>query len=384
MHTTTDITEATVREGVEALLPELRQRASDAEVERRISDDTVADLVDAGLARLLVPRERGGLDLSLESWFELSRQISGISPSIGWCASLMMHLPHVIGMWPLEAQQEVWRDGPDVPVALSVAPAATVERIPGGYRLTGSSPFTSGVTYRTRTAVGGNDAGEWKWFILPMGSYEIKDTWHTVAMRGTGSNVVVTEGVEVPEYAAVVVADVVAGAAPGGRVNSDPKFRLPFASYSGLFVTSVMLGAVERAFDHLRTWLADGRLPSGEPRASVGETQVATGRIRARLDAAEQIQRRVVDASTDPNVSSLKLRAKAISDLSLATELMLNSIDDIVSLSGTSAFQEGNPVQQAWRDMHMAAAHVAVNRTLNFGHWGRMLLDQPLSPPVVH
>jgi hypothetical protein len=83
----------------------------------------------------------------------------------------MNHLPQVFAMWPEEAQADLWRDGPDVPVALSVAPTARVQVVHGGYRLSGMSPFTSGIAHSKRVAVGGmvigDDGPDWHWFLLP-------------------------------------------------------------------------------------------------------------------------------------------------------------------------------------------------------------------------
>jgi 3-hydroxy-9,10-secoandrosta-1,3,5(10)-triene-9,17-dione monooxygenase len=366
-----------------------RERALVTEERRQVPSESIDELLAAGLARLLVPGEHGGADLPLDVWFDLSVMIGKACPSTGWCASLLMHLPHVIALWPDEAQEAVWADGPDVPVALSVAPVTSVRQVTGGYRVSGASPFTSGIAHSRCVGVGGMvpsaQGPDWRWFILPRDSYTVKDVWHTAAMRGTGSNVVITDDVFVPEAHAVRVAEIREGTAPGGHSNADAKFRMPFASYSGLFATSVALGAARGAFEHFVAWMANRRTPSDERLANEGAVQTATARIASQLEASEVIQRRVIEAAYSPDVAVLENRARAMSDLTFAMELTVAAIDGVMAQSGTVAFNLDNPVQRAWRDIHMAAAHISVIAPINFGHRGRMLLDVPLDPaPAVH
>ena len=73
--------------------------------------------MDAGLARILVPTRCGGYGLGLDTWFEVVREISAADASHGWCASLLIHHPHMVGQFPEQAQEAVWADGPDVPIA---------------------------------------------------------------------------------------------------------------------------------------------------------------------------------------------------------------------------------------------------------------------------
>ena len=54
--------------------------------------------------------------------------------------------------------------------------------------------------------------------------------------------------------------------------------------------------------------------------------------------------------------------------------LLTQAVDTVLELSGTSAFSQTNPVQQVWRDIHLAAAHTSVNKTESGSRWGRRAL----------
>ena len=83
---------------VRALAPGFRKRAEAAEEARRIPNESAQELLAAGIARILVPPRFGGYGLGLDTWFEVAREISKADASHGWCASLIIHHPHIIGM----------------------------------------------------------------------------------------------------------------------------------------------------------------------------------------------------------------------------------------------------------------------------------------------
>ena len=83
---------------VRALAPGFRKRAEAAEEARRIPNESARELLAAGIARILVPPRFGGYGLGLDIWFEVAREISKADASHGWCASLIIHHPHIIGM----------------------------------------------------------------------------------------------------------------------------------------------------------------------------------------------------------------------------------------------------------------------------------------------
>ena len=86
-----------------ALVPGVRARADAAEEARRIPPESAAEFIDIGLARILVPTRFGGYGLGLDTWFEVVREISTADASHGWCASLLIHHPHMVGQFPEQA-----------------------------------------------------------------------------------------------------------------------------------------------------------------------------------------------------------------------------------------------------------------------------------------
>ncbi len=378
---TADATPDAVLARVRALIAGIRDSAAAAEEARTVPRQTIDALLGAGISRILIPPRYGGYGFGLDTWFEVVREIGKADASHSWCASLMIHHPHYLSQFPEAAQNAVWADGIDVSIAASIQPIGRVTPAEGGYRISGEFPFASGINHSRWVIVGCMVDTEAKFFLIGPKDFKIKDTWFTGAMRATGSNTAVCEDVYVPESHSVALSDVREGKTPGARLHDYPIYRTPWISYAPLTFATPMLGAAQGAYelfcDASKTRRA-GR--GGFPIAEVTSVQVRLARAAADLDAAELLLRRAIDVAQAATPPSLALRARTMRDCSRAAELCVGVVDTLIAMSGTAVFAASHPIQRAWRDIHFAAAHVALNPEQNFAHFGRTELGLPRDP----
>jgi 3-hydroxy-9,10-secoandrosta-1,3,5(10)-triene-9,17-dione monooxygenase len=374
-------------EQIRRIVPRIRARAEAAETARQLPAESVREFLDLGLARMLVPPRFGGAGLGLDTWVEVVQQISKADASHGWCASLLVHHPHYLAQCSEEAQQAVWADGPDVPIAASIMPLAQVRTVDGGFRISGKSPFASGVGHCSWVFVGGMLASrgepEWTLFLVQPGDYTVADTWFTAGMRATGSNTIVTDDVFVPASRMLRMADLREGAGPGSRLHDSDMYRAPLMSYAPLTFVVPMLGAAQGAYEAFREWTRTRPAGGGGLIADNANVQIRLARAAANLDAAELLMRRGLETATAPARPSLALRARSMRDYVRAGELATEAIDTLLALSGTAGFATSHPVQRAWRDIHFAAMHASLSLDRNYGHFGRMELGLPHEPGQV-
>jgi len=368
------------------MAPKFRERAVAAEAARQLPRASADEMIAAGIPCILVPPRFGGYGLGLDVWFDVVREISKADASHGWCASLMVHHPHYLGQFPEEAQQAVWADGADVPIAASVIPHAQVTPTDGGYRISGHSPFASGIGHSRWVFIGGmvDDAAgpQWTMFMVPPGDYTVVDTWFTAGMCATGSKTIVTDNVFVPKHRTLRLSDMVEGKGPGGAVNEDPIFRAPLVTYAPLSFVTPMLGAAQGAYEHFRNWTKTRKGARGAAIAELASTQMRMARVAADLDAAELLLRRAVEVCRTIKLPSLELRARSLRDYSRAAEIAVEAIDTLIAMSGTAGFAASHPIQRAWRDIHFASMHVSLNFENNFTHFGRMEFGLPRDPSL--
>ena len=367
---TLQVTKQQVLDRIEKLIPNFRARAAAAEAARRLPDESVREFLDAGLTRILMPPRFGGYGLGLDTWLEAVLAISKADASHGWCASLMIHHPHYAGQFPEEAQQAMWADGPDVIIAVSVMPTTRVTPVEGGYRISGQSAFASGVAHSSWVFIGGMVATErepeWTFFLIPPKQYQVPDTWHTVGMRATGSNTIVTDNVFVPHSRTMRLSDIREGRGPGASSHEASIYRAPFIAYAPLTFAAPMLGAAQGAYDYFRDWTRERKGAGGISVAGMTSVQVRLARTAADLDAAELLLRRAADVAQAATPASPALRARSMRDYSRASELAVSAIDTLLEMSGTAGFAETNPIQRAWRDIHFSSRHISLNPENNF------------------
>jgi len=366
-----------IMERARALAPKFAARAAAAEEARRLPAESAKDMLDAGFARILLPTRIGGYGLGFDTWFEVMRELSKADASHGWCAGLIIHHAHLMAQYPEEAQQTLWAEGLDVPVAASFAPNTQAIPADGGYRVSGQgSPFASGVDHSSWVMLGGmaQDAGgpEWKFFLVAPGDYTIRDTWHTVGMKGTGSNTIVTDNAFVPHARVLRLTDLRDAKTPGSAIYSETIFHTPFFYYAPISFITPMLGAVQRAYEIFRDWTKNRKTQGGAAMAQTTSVQVRMARAAADIDAAELLLERAVHVTDAPALYSPQLQARSARDFTRASELIVAAIDALVALSGTASFTATHPIQRAWRDIHFMAMHISVNPEMNYANFGRI------------
>jgi 3-hydroxy-9,10-secoandrosta-1,3,5(10)-triene-9,17-dione monooxygenase len=372
-------TKQNILDRTRAMAPRFAERATAAEQARRIPDESVKEILDAGFARILIPREAGGYGLGFDTWFEVTRELCKADASHGWCASLIIHHNHLIAQYPQGAQKTLWASGLDVPIAASFAPATVAVPVDGGYRVSGKgSPFASGVDHCTWVMLGGmaQDAAgpEWKFFLVAPGDYTIRDTWFTTGMCGTGSKTVVAENAFVSSDRVLKLTELRDGKTPGGAMFKDVIFHTPFFYYAPISFATPMLGAAQGAYEYFRDWAKTRMTQDGSPLAAKASVQVRMARAAADLDSADLLLRRCVNVTDTPQDYSPDHLSRSVRDYARVSELTVSVVDTLVALSGTASFNTSHPLQRAWRDIHFMSMHIAVNTEMNFTHYGRMQL----------
>src|SRR5262245_41887374 len=197
---------------VTALAPVVARQARDIEQGRRLPAELVSALKSARIYSMLVPRRYGGLELDPQSSFQVVAALARLDGSVGWNAMI----GHIASLMPFLGSptlcEEIFQDGKDHVIAGSGQPVGRAERVPGGWRVTGAWPFASGC--QNGEWIGGNwvmieggspiDSADGpgpmiRGCLMPAEHWEIRDTWHTFGLRGTGSHHVALTDVFVPD-----------------------------------------------------------------------------------------------------------------------------------------------------------------------------------------
>jgi alkylation response protein AidB-like acyl-CoA dehydrogenase len=186
----------------------------------------------------------------------------------------------------------------------------------------------------------------------------------------------------VPGTRALSLPDLRDGTGPGGSLHDSLIYRTLFFHYAPLTFALPMLGAAQGAYEHFREWTKTRTLAGGGSVAEKSSVQVRMARAAADLDAAELLLRRAMAVPYGPDARSVQVLARSVRDYTRASELVVGAIDALTALSGTAGFAASSSIQRAWRDIHLASMHIALNPENNYAHFGRMELGLGRDPSM--
>jgi two-component flavin-dependent monooxygenase len=328
-----------------------------SERDRRLAPEVISALVEAGVARHFTPARRGGAD---GSFADLTHQIASLGESCAsaaWCGTVFANAARMGAYLPEAGQDELWAEGPDVLVAGALVPGGEVTRAGSGWRVSGEWPVTSGVDYADWALVCGAEPSGPRFFAIPRSDFGIRDTWHTMGMRGTGSNTLTLDAVLVPEHRAFPRADMLAGRAVSSTASCH---TVPLQAISGLAFAAPPLGAARAG---VAAFIADfsGRPEQARQRPAI---QQALARASAEIDAAGLLLDRAAQVA-DSGAVSARLAARAARDSGYAAELLVSAVDRLFRGAGLRAQADGDLLQRAWRDVRSATGHVSLQLELS-------------------
>ena len=327
------------------------RRAMDAESYRRLHPEVVEALIGYGFSRRFVPERLGGEPVS---YAELTADVAAVGvgcASAAWVASLLAYSGRFATHLSERGQNELWANGPDVRIVAAMVPQGTVSPVDGGWQLSGTWHFVSGVDYADWALVLGPVVGKQppRFMAVRREDFIIEDTWHTLGMRGTGSQSITVADVFVPAYRTMSQADLLAGngAFPGATQRCVPLFAV-----NGLTFGAPLLGAARGA-----ARLAAATL-SGEPgRPPAKESyRIAYTRATAEIDAAGLMLARIA-STVDEGRMSPEFVTRNRRDAAFATQMLVVAVDRLFEGNGVRSQAQSNPLQRFWRDVRSGATH---------------------------
>ena len=127
-----------------ALQPVLASRTKEADELRRLPDANVRDLREAGFFRILQPKRWGGYEMDPQVYFDVQMTLAEGCMSTAWVFGVVGCHNFQMALFDLRAQEEVWGQDNTVLVSSSYQPVGKVEKVDGGFLLSGRWGFSSG------------------------------------------------------------------------------------------------------------------------------------------------------------------------------------------------------------------------------------------------
>ena len=257
---------------------------------------------------------------------------------------------------------------------------AHAERTDAGWRVSGQWPFVSGI--HNANVFGATvrlyDNGEPvedvnRYAMLPAGNYEIVDTWHVSGLRGSGSHDVYIDDALVPDERIVPTL--------GGTSSDSPLTRIPLGTRLAYNKVAVALGIARAGIDAFIDLASakTGRFSNHKVRERPF-VQSAVAKAEARLRAVRASVFELLESHWARIVAGQALTARdralfqiVCSDAALGTA---EAVDTVAEAAGTTANQEGHPLERICRDVRVIRQHFTV-APHHMEDGGRVLLGLP-------
>ena len=372
---------ADLRNHARAMYPVLRERAGRCADDRKVPDETVAEMEAAGFFKVTQPKEYGGFAMPYYVFCELIMDIARGCPSSGWVYAVIgEHNQTVGGHHTAEAMEDIWGSDPSTRVASGNAPNLEFKRKYGGWQVNGQLRFSSACDHCTWHLSGGEIDGTPMKFVFPRGDSEIVDTWHVMGLEGTGSHDIKLKDVFLADHC------VVSAAHRGAKFNDAPLFRQPQWSTNPYSLSSAIVGAAQGALDIFVENIRE-RTPRMGGGFRIGELQSIQLRVAesaAEIDAAKRMilgnlretHEMLLEAETLPQ----DVMARNRRDMAYAPILAKRAIDRIFYASGAASIFLSQDIQRYFRDVTAGAQQIFLDWDANATIYGKIALDVDAGP----
>jgi indole-3-acetate monooxygenase len=356
---------------VRAMAPALAACAHDIDERRELPKAIVDRMVDEGFFRLLLPRSLDGAELLPAEYVPIIEAFAEIDASTAWCLNQNSGCSMTAAYLSAEVAEEIFGNPRGI---LAWGPGPGEARVvAGGFNVTAKWAFASGSHHASwlgchvpvveangqpRLDADGTPAVRTCFF--PKSKTKFTDIWHTMGLRGTGSDQYEVKDLFVPE----------AYSLPSIARNSPERRREKGLLYSFSSLSMYASGFAGVATGCARATLAAfielarDKIPRGARitmrNNNVTQREVAQAEVRIAaawghlMRSLEDITEAVKERGHITLDERMAIRLNATFCIHTAMEV----IDILYQAAGATAIFDENPFERPWRDVHSVSQQI--------------------------
>ena len=352
---------------LQALVPDIRAAAQQAEAEGRIPQKTVQSLQNAGAFKAVVPKRYGGLELPYPYIPQIFRILGRGCTSTAWCMGFLVYHDFQFGHFPLEAQDEVWGGRGYTMAPGQVMPSGKAKEVDGGFELSGRWGYATGIHHGDWMLVSAptemrDGSTQMRRYFVPVDNCEVLDTWSVVAMKATGSDDVVIESAFVPKHRSMLVSDLRESRGEGLAHNPDPLWRMPLLSFMVLGAVGPFVGAAEALLEIVSEVMkVKVGAYSGEKQLSLMSQNIRIARLSMELDATVRLWEGHTEELWDDVCGGQQITPERRQELRAVASHVAKTCTticaELAGCVGSRSYYEDNPIQRFHRDISSLSTH---------------------------
>lgn len=385
-----------------SLQPLIREFAQQGEDERRVAEEVITAMKDAGLLHISIPRRWGGYGANFRTFIDTVAEVARADGATGWVSALLNSSTWFVTLFSDQAQEDVFGNNPRACVSAVLSPGGPfvqanstkkVEHVDGGIRVTGQWGYSSGSLHAdwaivpVRTGEDENGLPINSLVLIPSGDLSIQDTWYVAGMRATGSNTVVAEDVFIPDHRIELIGDL-AAEKYGREWAEEDNYHASFVPVAEIILSSAQIGMARAALDLTRASGAEKPVTYTVFKHAKDSVvhQIELAKAQSEVDQAHLLAARscaaIDSAARDRRLMTVEERARTRMDNGQAALLCRTAINRCLSINGAFSFALVNPLQQIWRNSETASRHALVFPEMGAEVYGKVLfgVEDPVQP----
>jgi alkylation response protein AidB-like acyl-CoA dehydrogenase len=369
------------------LAPLIKQHAAWTEEHRRVHDEVIEGLAEAGVFRLRSPKRYGGYEADTRTLVEVGAELARADGSSAWAASVYWIPGWMACQFPDEVQDEVFST-PDVRVCGTLSPSAMATPVEGGVVVNGKWGFISGAPHAhwqeiVAILVAPDSEPMPIIGLVPMSDLIIVDDWYTSGLKGTGSVSTVANEVFIPQERILPLPAILQGQG-ASKINSEsPIYNAPLLPVASASSVGPVLGMGMAGKDAFLQRLPERKISytTYESQAEAPLTHLQVAEASMKIDEAEFHAHRLttlVDTKcADRSEWTIADRARARADMGMVCKLAKEAVEIFNTASGGSSIYSDVPMQRIFRDVQAINLHALMHPDTNAELYGRILCGQP-------
>ncbi|MCB5165646.1 acyl-CoA dehydrogenase family protein [Streptomyces bambusae] len=368
------------------LAPLLKKFAAQHEADRRLADETVEALAEAGFFKLRVPKRYGGYEADTRTLVDVAAELGRADGAAAWVTSVYWIPTWMTCLFPDAVQDEVFAT-PDVRIVGTLSPSAMAAPADGGVVVNGKWSFVSGAHHAqwqeiVAVLVGPDGPPQPIMALVPLSDLQIVDDWHTSGLRGTGSVSTVAQDLFIPQERVLPLGAVLTGQYASELNRDVPIYRTPLLPVASASSVGTVVGLARAAKDAFLERVNERGITytgyTKQSEAPLTHLQFAEATLKG--DQAEFHAHRLaslVDAKGESGADwTLEERARARADMGAVCRLAKEAVDILAGASGGSSIYSDVAIQRITRDIQAVNLHALMNPDTNSELYGRILLGQ--------
>jgi indole-3-acetate monooxygenase len=350
---------------VRELAPALKASAAEIDERRELPAPIIDRLVEGGFFRLLLPRSLDGAELLPAEYVPIIEAIAEIDASAAWCLNQNSGCSMTAAYFSEDVAKDLF-GGPRGILAWGPGPGEA-RVVADGYNVTAQWAFASGSHHASwlgchvpvveangqpRLELDGTPVV--RTLVFPKSATKFTDIWHTIGLRGTGSDQYAVKDLFVPEAYSL---QSIARNSPEKRREQGLLYCFSSLSLYASGFAGVAIGCARATLASFIE-LARDKIPRGA-RVTMRNNNVIqrdVGQAEARLasaygylihsleDITEAVRRRGHITLDE------RMTIRLVSTFCIHTAVEVTDI--LYQAAGATAIFDENPFERPWRDVH--------------------------------